>query len=264
MITSSTGRAHSLHRLLRNVQPDGSGWSPLGSSPKRDVILSPGWRGGDDDDGGGGGGGRGGVPAGQPQHDLALILLRDKWISNKTGGWFEVGSDSGSSNGIGSSGSSGAGGGLLTVAGYSDNRLNGSMWTEECAAVRWGFGGGALLWHACDTRGGNSGSFLFVASSSTRQRLADSSSSSARSAHGASSKAAVLAMHVASQRVVRGSPLGVALEAELQAAGLPVVLADGDGDDDGGEQRLVVPLAVQFDGETLEWLRRTIAEHPCG
>ena len=74
----------------------------------------------------------------------------------------------------------------------------------------------------------------------------------------------MLAMHVASQRVVRGSPLGVALEAELQAAGLPVVLAAGDGDDDEGEQRLVVPLAVQFDGETLEWLRRTIAEHPCG
>jgi hypothetical protein len=50
---------------------------------------------------------------------------------------------------------------LLTNIGYPDNQRNGSMWVGYCQQFAWRYRG-ALLWHGCSTRGGNSGSPLFI------------------------------------------------------------------------------------------------------
>lgn len=146
----------------------------------------------------------------------------------------------------------------LRVAGYPDDRLNGSMWTQECRPVRWGFMR-ELLWHGCATRGGNSGSPLFVSTGGGA-----SGGGGERRLGGSHGEAAVVvAMHVASQKVPQGSQLSGQLEAELGAAGLPAMVTkwkDGSGEE---QDMLVVPLALPLVGDLLQWVKKTIAEHSC-
>jgi hypothetical protein len=252
------------------VQPNGSGWSPLGSARKRDVHLSPGWR---------------QQPAGRPQHDVALITLQEP-VGKKLG-WFGLPNATWAAaqllrqsapasavatspaHRLGNSSSVlkpedlgealGGDAATLTVVGYPDNKINGSMWAQSCRPVRWGFDNG-LLWHACATRGGNSGSPIFIREAARGP-----------SGGGSGTAAVVVAMHVASLRAARGSMFGRGLEAELRAGGLPVELADdtaesqhevSSGDSEGGAL-LVVPVGVPFAGETLSWLERAIQDHTC-
>lgn len=55
----------------------------------------------------------------------------------------------------------GAAGVHLQVAGYPDNKPNGSMWWQCCQPLDWQFQGN-LLWHDCHVRGGNSGSPVWI------------------------------------------------------------------------------------------------------
>eukprot|EP00879_Flechtneria_rotunda_P012399 GHRR01012947.1.p1 GENE.GHRR01012947.1~~GHRR01012947.1.p1 ORF type:complete len:284 (+),score=121.70 GHRR01012947.1:1127-1978(+) len=49
----------------------------------------------------------------------------------------------------------------LHIAGYPDNKPNGSMWQQCCQALDWQLQG-SLLWHSCYVRGGNSGSPVWI------------------------------------------------------------------------------------------------------
>jgi hypothetical protein len=209
-------------------------------------VLAPGWR--------------EAVPPGQPRHDLALLVLKEA-IGHAAGGWLALPggairtANSTAGAALGAAAASGPaalgralGGSSLSVVGYPDDRANGSMWTEpSCQPVRWGFDG--MLWHGCATRGGNSGSPLFVVARGA-------------AAHGG---AVAVAVHVASRHVPRRSDLGRALEAELRATGLAPELAavGGHGSAEGEGELLVVPLAVPLAGETLAWLRAEVARQGC-
>lgn len=241
----------------RNVQANGSGWSPLGSFPKRDVRLSPGWR---------------REPKGAPEHDIALIQLGSR-VGDRLGhfrlptrcnagdgeaGGASTGRSDGPAASVRSLGAALGEGPILSVVGYPDNKRNGTMWEQAgCSPVRWGFEGG-LLWHACSTRGGNSGSPLFVSAAALPSAGAGTCGNGSKD--GASCFVAV-AMHIASLRVPRGSTLGRGLEAELRAGEIPVDIAAAGSED--GEEALVVPLALPIAGETLEWLKRSLAEMSC-
>ena len=215
----AAGRCNDLHCLhastwpatlllcCRNVLENGTGWEPLGKAEKQDVVLSPGWKEGPE--------------KGQSQHDYAVLITKQA-LGRKLG-WlnpgvpkpqgFSASAASCSSNGATTTAAGGGGGGgvrgdpsadgswadaadmlqgaaqqypLLQVAGYPDNRLNGSMWHGSCGMFDWQLQG-KYMWHGCSSRGGNSGSPLWVAVANASDTvapvaaaLANGSSSSGR------------------------------------------------------------------------------------
>jgi V8-like Glu-specific endopeptidase len=140
----------------RNVQPSrtvdtAGGWAPLGSAAKHDVRLHPNWT-------------REGS-RGKPAADAAIIITQQPigrrvgWLrhtapANAAGAAGAAGGVSRGSRGVtaaGAAAAAAAAGLPLQIAGYPDNKANGSMWQQCCSALEWQLQGN-LLWHDCYAR----------------------------------------------------------------------------------------------------------------
>lgn len=141
----------------RNLAANGtaaSGASPFRSSPKADVRLHPNWT----------------ASAAAPASDAAIIITSTP-IGRKAG-WFRHSPPASvaqqqQQHAEGGQGraqpelqlqtAEGLGGEVarrqlaLHIAGYPDNRANGSMWQQCCSALDWQLQGN-LLWHDCYAR----------------------------------------------------------------------------------------------------------------
>ena len=191
-------------------------WSPFGAAPAARAEVPAAWQ-----------------SRGDPAADVALLLLADGRAADAAG-WLPLRGCGEQAAALDAALASGAA--VLSVAGYPDDRENGTMWAGACGARRWrdrpssrslgvdggGGGGGALggtgtaglLEHDCGTRGGDSGAPLWVTDDGGRRTP--------------------LAVHIAAEKA-RG---------RREAAG-----------------RQPTPLAVPLVGELCEWLRQRVAAH---
>jgi V8-like Glu-specific endopeptidase len=65
-----------------------------------------------------------------------------------------------------------AAGVVLNIAGYPDDKPNGTLWYDHCGVLDWSFAAGAYMVHGCAARGGNSGSPLWLYDSRDGSRRA--------------------------------------------------------------------------------------------
>ncbi|GFR45520.1 hypothetical protein Agub_g6913, partial [Astrephomene gubernaculifera] len=159
-------------------------------------------------------------------------------------GWMRAG-------GCGSGGAGSAKGGgqgavkatWVQVAGYPDNKENGTLWMERCALYgttgnkngnSGGKGDGGLSYHNCHTRGGNSGSPLWVMQQQRQEGHRKNGASSTQL------QACAVGMHVAGEVLRRWDEGGRMYDKRDRGA------------------------AVSFDegeGGAGEWIRQAIERH---
>jgi V8-like Glu-specific endopeptidase len=208
-------------------------WSPFGAAPVARAEVSAAWQ-----------------ARGDPAADVALLLLADGRAADAAG-WLPLASCGEQAAALDAALASGEA--VLSVAGYPDDRENGTMWAGACGARRWrdrpsalggggsrgvaatsgsgGVSGGAggssgsgtagLIEHDCGTRGGDSGAPLWVTTPADK-----------------GSRRTPLAMHIAAEKAAEGG--------RREAAG-----------------RRPTPLAVPLVGELCEWLAQRVAAHEC-
>lgn len=115
-------------------------WSPHGFVSSKKAEVSPKWK----------------ETKGGFQHDYAIIVTK-KPIGDELG-WLDMGQGLSQFTAAGARDPPAL---LLNIAGYPDNKENGSMWYDACLAQQWRYMGDLMV-HNCRARGGNSGSPLWV------------------------------------------------------------------------------------------------------
>jgi hypothetical protein len=105
---------------------------------------------------------------------------------------------------------------LLTNIGYPDNQRNGSMWVGYCQQFAWRHKG-ALLWHGCSTRGGNSGSPLFIQLPKANASRGSNISRSSNREEGEGLVAVALGLHVAALKQSVSVPAARLAAADMSA-----------------------------------------------
>ncbi|PNH01608.1 AP-2 complex subunit mu [Tetrabaena socialis] len=226
LMPSTLAVPHSEHVLLACLWFDGTSaylwpaagrngpdeWAPHGTVTWRAVDVPEQWR-------------RGGPSGTGPEpYDYALVVLSAPL--GRRLGWLQVGGCCSPASRAGNTTRRSAAR-RCAVAGYPDNQQNGTMWSERCRLYRLngstvgsrssggagaGDGGGSLSWHDCHTRGGNSGSPLWMEPASTADAPAEDSSPDASGLRGRRQEqqpvACALAMHVAAESTRRWDASG--------------------------------------------------------
>ncbi|PNH07558.1 Glutamyl endopeptidase, partial [Tetrabaena socialis] len=199
-------------------------WAPHGTVTWRGVDVPEQWR-----------RGRSSGAAGSEPYDYALLVLSAPL--GRRLGWLQVGVCCSPASRAGNttrhqqqqqqqqSGRLPPCGGIwVRVGGYPDNQQNGTMWDERCRLYGSSVGGrgsrgadgggegGGLSWHDCHTRGGNSGSPLWMEPGWTAEAPAENSSADASSPREQRQEqqpvACALAMHVAAESTRRWDASG--------------------------------------------------------
>ncbi|GLC38535.1 hypothetical protein PLESTB_001736800 [Pleodorina starrii] len=205
-----------------------SAWAPYGTATWRATEVPEGWR----RSGGAG-------TAGAELYDYAVVVLAAPL--GRQLGWMQPG---------GCRPTDDTAPVVVQVAGYPDDRENGTLWLDTCRLLPpsggdsqggggggdgGGGGGSALRYHDCHTRGGNSGSPLWLPPGTAASA---SASASASPAPPSSSSPCVLGMHVAGERVRRWDAAGRLYDSRTRG------------------------VAVDLEGAAGAWLRAAIAQHP--